>query len=129
MLFAEVIVIFFFCLHCLFLYRTFECEMKIKVWYIHNLKSCFYMTHRVKWVVQHKSLLSLLGGNRIMPAPPPPPQFLQVWHAVSQTPAFGITGLIVISTRTFIISKEKRRRGKTGTLRCGSAAGPRVLRK
>ncbi|EDK98445.1 mCG1038247 [Mus musculus] len=56
MLFAGVIVIFLFvflgflfvcfCLHCLFLYRTFECEMKIKVWYIHSLKSCLYMMHR-----------------------------------------------------------------------------------
>lgn len=34
MLFAKVIVIFF-CLPCLFLYRSFECEMKIKVWYIY----------------------------------------------------------------------------------------------
>lgn len=30
------------------------------------------MTHRVKWVVQHRSLLSLLCGNCIMPASPPP---------------------------------------------------------
>lgn len=33
MLFAEVIVTF--CLLCLFLYRSFECEMKIKVWYLY----------------------------------------------------------------------------------------------
>lgn len=50
----------FFCLHCLFLYRTFECEMKIKVWYIHSLKSCLRMMPRVKWVALHRSLLILL---------------------------------------------------------------------
>lgn len=49
-----------FCLHCLFLYRTFECEMKIKVWYIHSLKSCLYMMHRAKWMALHGSLLNLL---------------------------------------------------------------------
>lgn len=63
MLFAEVIVIFLPALPLL--YRSFECEMKIKVWYIYLNIHLFYMIFKFEWAIS--TWAQILAKHRYLP--------------------------------------------------------------
>lgn len=103
----------FFCLLCLFLYRSSECEMKIKVWYIY-LKNTplFYMLFKVEWVLStwSQTLLNTCSGDQESLHLSFTSLSLSFFMYNMKYPKFtvlGISFILFISAKPFIIFKNK----------------------